>query len=105
MSDDAKTEFLGMGEVAIRIDQPLEDLGAAPEHEAFTDSDKNVRTERCSECGALYCVAYSKLYGTQRSFQDLSEQLHLRLEEDHLMKREHRFLIPLRWSDPTRKRV
>ena len=102
MGDDAKTEFAGMDEVAIRIDQPLQDT--APEHEAFTDSDRNVLTEKCPACGALYFIAYSKLYDTRRSFQELSDQLQLRLEEDHLMKRNHRSLIPLRWSDPTRKR-
>jgi hypothetical protein len=104
MSDDTKNKFLEIGEVAIRLNQSAENIAGAPDHEPFTDENKNIRTEQCSQCDALYCIAFSKFYGTKRSFQDLSDQLQLRLEEDHVMKREHRFLIPLRWSDPTRKR-
>src|SRR5258706_3601133 len=104
MGDDAKNEFLEMGEVAVRLNQSAEDIAKAPDHEPFKDEDRNIRAEHCKQCDALYFIAYSKLYGTQRSFQDLNDQLQLRLEEDHLMKRNHRSLIPLRWSEPTRKR-
>jgi hypothetical protein len=93
-----------MSEVAVKIEQLPDDIGQAPEHEAFTDEGKNVRIERCALCGAEYFMAFSPIYRTKRTFEELSDQLQLRLEEDHRMKRNHGPLVPLRWSDRTRKR-
>jgi hypothetical protein len=85
-----------MREVAVRIDQPLEGAAAPSQHEPFTDDDKNVRTERCASCQALYLIAYSTIYGAARSFEDLRDQLQLQLEEDHRSDHNHHSVIELR---------
>jgi hypothetical protein len=104
MADQEKTEFREMAEVAVRMNQPSGEISSAPDHEAFT-KDGNVRLEQCPACDAIYSIGFSRIYLTRRSFEDLSIQLQLRLEEDHVAKREHRPLIPLRWSDTTSKRA
>jgi len=104
MTEKTRTEFLEIGEVAVRLDQHPDDIGTAPQHEPFTDTDRNVLTEKCLSCDALYFVAYSRTYGTGRTFADLTDQLQLRLEEDHSSGRKHRSVIPLRWFESTRKR-
>jgi hypothetical protein len=96
--------FKGMSEVAVKLEQPPDNMGHAPEHEAFTDERKNVRIEKCVLCGAEYFIAFSPIYRTNRTFEDLGDQLQMRLEEDHQMNRNHGPLIPLRISDRTRKR-
>src|SRR5256885_488726 len=90
LSDGSKTEFLQIGEVAVRLDQPPDDVGVAPQHEAFTDTDRNILTEKCLGCEAVYFVAYSRIYGTGRTFTDLTSQLQLWLKEDHNAGRSHR---------------
>jgi hypothetical protein len=106
MSDESQTEaFEDICDVAIRLNQPPDDKAEAPEHWFFQDSNKNTRTEKCATCEDVYALGYSRIYGTNRTFEDLSDQLQLRLEEDHKANnRKHRSIIPLRWSDPTRKR-
>lgn len=104
MADEEKTEFKEMGEVAVRMNQPNPKTSNAPEHETFT-KDGKVRLKRCPGCDAIYSIGFSRIYRTQRSFEDLRDQLQLRVEEDHLAGREHRPLMPLRWSDSTRKRA
>jgi hypothetical protein len=58
--------FKGMSEVAVKIEQPPDDTGHAPEHEPFTDERKNVRIEKCALCGAEYFVAFSQIYRTKK---------------------------------------
>ena len=93
-----------MSEVAVKIEQPPDDMGHAPEHEPFTDEGKNLRIEKCALCGAEYFLAFSPIYRTRRTFEELSDELQMRLEEDHRMNRIHGPLVPLRRSDRTRKR-
>ncbi len=96
--------FTGTDPVAVKVEQSPDDIGEAPGHEAFIGEDKKVQKETCELCGAEYAIAFSRIYRTQRTFEALSDQLQLRLEEDHRMNRNHGPLIPLRWHDPTRKR-
>jgi hypothetical protein len=96
--------FKGMSEVAVKIEQPADDICWAPEHEPFTDEEKKVRIKKCVVCGAEYFMAFSPIYRTKRTFEELSEELQLRLEEDHRLNRNHGSLVRLRWSDCMRKR-
>jgi hypothetical protein len=96
--------FKGMSEVAVKIEQSPDDIGGAPGHEGFADEGKNVLIQKCVLCGAEYYIAFSPIYRTKRTFEELSDELQIRLEEDHRMNRNHGPLIPLRWSDPRRKR-
>jgi len=96
--------FKGMNEVAVKIEQLPDDIGHAPEHEPFTDERKNVRIEKCALCGAEYFLAFSPIYRTRKTFEELSDELQTRLKEDHRMNRNHGPLVPLRRSDRTRKR-
>jgi hypothetical protein len=95
--------FKGMSEVAVKIEQAPDDTGHAPEHEPFTDERKNVRIEKCALCGAEYFMAFSPIYRTKKTFEELSDELQTRLEEDHRMNRNHGPLVPLRRSDHTRR--
>jgi uncharacterized iron-regulated protein len=105
MADQEEMEFLELGEVAVRINQMAGDaIASAPEHVPFTDEDENALSYKCLRCEAIYLIAYSRIHGTKRSFEDLSDQLQLRLEEDHTAGRQHHSLVALRWSDTTRKR-
>ena len=96
--------FTGTDEVAVKVEQSPDDTGEAPQHEAFTDEEKNVRIEQCVLCGAEYAIMFSHIYQKKRTFEELSDQLQLRLEEDHRAGRNHGPLIPLKWSESTRKR-
>jgi hypothetical protein len=96
--------FKGMSEVAVKIEQPPDDSCCAPGHEPFTDEGKNIRIQKCVVCGAEYFMAFSPIYRTKRTFEELSEELQLRLEEDHRLNRDHGSLVRLRWSDRMRKR-
>jgi hypothetical protein len=95
--------FKGMSEVAVKIEQLPDDIGHAPEHEPFADERKDVRIEECALCGAEYFMAFSPIYRTKRTLEELSEELQMRLKEDHHMNRNHGPLVPLRRSDRTRK--
>jgi hypothetical protein len=95
--------FKGMSEVAVKKEQLPDDIGHAPEHEPFTDERKNVRIEKCALCGAEYFLAFSPIYRTKRTFEELSDELQTRLKEDHRMNRNHGPLIPFRRSDHTRR--
>jgi hypothetical protein len=95
--------FKGMNEVAVKIEQLPDDIGHAPEHEPFTDERKNVRIEKCALCGAEYFLAFSPIYRTRKTFEELSDVLQTRLKEDHRMNRNHGPLIPFRRSDHTRR--
>ncbi len=44
--------FRGMSEVAVKIEQPPDNIGEAPEHELFKDDKGDVRIETCVLCGA-----------------------------------------------------
>jgi hypothetical protein len=99
-----KSEFRSLDDVAVRTNQLPDDLGSAPEHESFK-KDGKVLLEKCSYCDAEYLIGFQRIHGTKRSFEDLRDQLRLRLEEDHLAGRLHPSLIPLRWSDTTRERA
>jgi len=99
-----KKDFRGLDEVALKLNQAPDDAGAAPEHELFVDDDKNIRTEKCATCEDLFAIGFSRIYRTKRTFEALCDQLQLRLEEDHRAGRNHGSLIPLKWSDRTRKR-
>ena len=96
--------FKGISEVAVKIEQPPDDICWAPGHEPFTDAGKNIRREKCVVCGAEYFMAFSPIYRTKRTFEELSEELQLRLEEDHRLNRNHGSLVRLRWSERMRKR-
>jgi hypothetical protein len=107
MSDESQTAaFEDICDVAIRLNQPPDDKAEAPEHWFFADEGQNVRTEKCLQCEDFYGIGYSRIHGKQnRTFEDLADQLQLRLAEDHkASNRKHRSIIPLRWSDTTRKR-
>jgi hypothetical protein len=108
VSDKKKTVFREISEVALRLNQEPDDTAEAPTHEFFTDAERNIRTIKCpnADCTALYAIGYSRIYRAKRgiSFEDWSDQLLLRLEEDHRANQQHRSVIPLRWSDTTRKR-
>jgi len=95
--------FRGMSEVAVKLEQLPDDIGHAPGHEPFTDEGKNVRIEKCALCGAEYFLAFSPIYRTKKPFEELSDELQMRLEEDHRMKSNHGPLVPLRRSNRTRK--
>jgi hypothetical protein len=96
--------FKGMSEVAVKIEQLPDDIGHAPEHEPFTDERKNVRIEKCALCGAEYLLAFSPIYRTTKTFEELCDELQTRLKEDHRMNRNHGPLIPFsRRSDHTRR--
>jgi hypothetical protein len=95
--------FKGMSEVAVKVEQRTDEMGHAPEHEPFTDERKNVRVEKCALCGAEYFLAFSPIYRTTKTFEELSDELQTRLEEDHRMNRNHSPLVPLRRSDHTRR--
>jgi hypothetical protein len=96
MPDQEKIEFLELGEVAVRIDQTAGDgVASAPEHVPFTDEDENALSHKCLDCEAIYLIGHSRIHGTKRSFEDLRDQLQLRLEEDHVAGRQHRSLVPL----------
>jgi phage FluMu protein Com len=88
--------FRGMSEVALKIEQLPHDTGQAPEHELFKDDNGNVRIETCALCGAEYFLAFSRIYRTERPFEELSHQLQLRLEQDHRAGCDHGPVIPLR---------
>jgi phage FluMu protein Com len=88
--------FRGMSEVAVKIVQPLDIIGVAPEHELFKDDKGHVRIEMCVRCGAEYLIAFSRIYRTKRTFEELSNQLQLRLEQDHRARCDHGPVIPLR---------
>lgn len=103
LRDQTDTEFDAIGEIALRMNLSSDETTKAPQYELFTNDEGTVRSEKCLGCNALYAIGYSRIYRTKRSFEDLSDQLQLRLEEDHLMKRNHASLIFLR-LDPTRKR-
>jgi hypothetical protein len=83
--------FKGMSEVAVKIEQPP--VGWAPGHEPFTDEEKNVRIAKCALCGTEYYIAFSPIYRTQRTFEELRDALQLRLEEDHQLNRNHGPLV------------
>ena|SRR5258708_1807713 len=85
--------FKGMSEVAVKIEQPPDDICRAPGHEPFTDERENIRIEKCALCGAEYYIAFSPIYRTKRTFEELSDALQLRLEEDHRMNRNHGPLV------------
>lgn len=98
-----KKELRKLDEVAIKLNQPRDEAGAAPKHELFMDNDRNIRTEKCSTCEDLFAIGFSRIYRTKHKFEALCDQLQLRLEEDHRAGRNHDVLIPLRWFDPRRK--
>ncbi len=98
-----KKVFKGMSEVAVKIEQLPDDIGHAPEHEPFTDERKKARIEKCALCRAEYFLAFSPIYRTKRTFEELSDELQTRLKEDHRMNRNHGPLIPFRRSDHTRR--
>src|SRR6267378_5092276 len=98
-------QFTELGEVAVRAEQPPNVIGEVPLHDPFLEPDgKTVKMEKCRVCGELYAIMYHRIYKTRRAYEDLSDQLQLRLEEHHSANRSHPSIIPLRWSDPTRKR-
>jgi phage FluMu protein Com len=88
--------FRGVSEVAVKIEQAPDNIGEAPEHELFKDDKGHVRIETCVLCGAEYFIAFSRIYRTERTFEELSNKLQLRLEEDHRSGCDHGPVIPLR---------
>ena len=95
--------FRGMSEVAVKIELPPDNIGEAPGHELFKDDKGDVRIETCVLCGAEYFIAFSRIYRTKRTFEELSDQLQRRLGQDHRAGCDHGPVIPLR-SESTRKR-
>jgi hypothetical protein len=88
--------FRGMSEVAVKIEQPPDDITGVPEHELFKDDKGDVRTETCVLCGAEYFIAFPRIHGTKRTFEELGNHLQLRLEQDHRAGCDHGPVIPLR---------
>lgn len=107
VSERNKTVFREISEVALRVNQESDDIAETPVRDYFLDGDGKIREVKCptADCPAIYAIGYPRIYQAKKfTFDDLSDKLLLRLEEDHAANRKHRSLIPLRWSDTTRKR-
>jgi hypothetical protein len=86
-----------MDSVAIRTKQDPPHTIHAPDHDTFTDGENKPLEVKCPECEAVYSLGFNRIYGPDKSFKVLSEELMNILRSDHRQLRQaaHQSAIPL----------